>query len=64
MSNQPILTPDELTHLSDKELSKHLKRVLKVMETKEQKSHDWSEWEHIYWLLQTERLKRLKGKNY
>ena len=64
MSNQPIFAPDELTRLSDKELSKQLKRVLKVMESKEQKSHDRSEWEHIYWLLQTERLKRLKGKNY
>lgn len=64
MSNQSLFTPDDFTHLSDKALSKHLKKALKILGDKQQASQDRSEWEHIYWTLQKERLKRLKGKNY
>jgi hypothetical protein len=64
MSNQRILTCEDLALLSNKELKKKLKNTLSMLEVKRQRGEDTSDIEQVYWLLQMERLKRLKGRNY
>jgi hypothetical protein len=64
MANQRNFTYDNLTQLSDKELAKRLKNVLGVLETNRQRGEETTTFEELYWLLQAERLKRLRGKNY
>ena len=64
MSNQRILTCEDLALLSNKELKKKLKNTLSMLEVKRQRGEDTSDIEQVYWLLQMERLKRLKGRIY
>jgi hypothetical protein len=61
MADQRNFTYDDLTRLSDKELKKRLKSALSILEVNRQRGE---ETEALYWLVQKERLKRLKGKNY
>jgi hypothetical protein len=55
---------DELSHLTNKELAKRLKKTLKLLQTKRREAKDISDVEQLYWGLQRERLKRVYGKNY
>jgi hypothetical protein len=57
MSNLSNPDHNPLAHLSDKELAKRLKKTLKLLEAKSQQANDVSALEHLYWILQTERLK-------
>jgi hypothetical protein len=64
MCNQRNAIYDELAHLSDKELRKKLKNALNILELNRQRGMETAESEALYWLIQIERLKRMKGKNY
>jgi hypothetical protein len=64
MADQRNFTYDDLTRLSDKELKKRLKSALSILEVNRQRGEETEAFEALYWLVQKERLKRLKGKNY
>jgi hypothetical protein len=64
MSDRRNITYEDLTHLSDKELKKKLKNALSILEVNRLRGEETVAFEELYWLVQMERLKRLKGKNY
>jgi hypothetical protein len=64
MVDRRNFTYEDLTQLSDKELKKKLKNALSILEVNRQRGEETAVFEELYWLVQMERLKRLKGKNY
>ena len=64
MTYQRNFTDEELTHLSDKELTKRLKNTVSILEVNRRQGKETTEFEELYLLLQMERLKRVKGKKY
>lgn len=64
MSKHDDFNLDELASISDQELAKKIKKLIQILDRKQQAYEDLAKWENLYWILQTERLKRLKGKNY